>query len=94
MHSIETEEKPKHASKVSLNTSLKLKSKTSINAIIESKSKKEKSVVEETLDIEKMPKTSFTPADLEGKWARFAHQIKENGNNSLYATLTLSLIHI
>lgn len=35
-----------------------------------------------------MPKTSFSPDDLEGKWARFAHQIKENGNNSIYATLT------
>jgi len=35
-----------------------------------------------------MPKSSFTPDDLDGKWARFCHQTKEAGKESLYATLT------
>ena len=73
--------------KLVLNTKIKLKSSTSINSIIENRNKTKKVNIIEEVDPEKMPKTSFTPDDLEGKWARFCHETKKAGKDSLYATL-------
>lgn len=47
-------------------------------------------IAKKTIDYnpEEMPKTAFTFEEFEAKWNRFCYEIKENGRDTVYATLT------
>jgi len=68
------------------NQKIRIKSKTSIAGLMEQNKETAEKIVDYNPD--EMPKTIFSLEEFEAKWNRFCYEIKENGRDTVYASLT------